>query len=197
MKIAIFSEDDLDVSRGLDMLITKYSEYSPEVIFPVKANQDRFTQSVIRKCLENSVKVSLYFSNAEGLEHLLKQTDEFMVCDDPVEEVLRQLSMNDAVGIAWVGSAEDHLILHTVEDLALDVWDISNGIEPIELDDDPFMGMGSDDLHDGLHKAVEVVVNLMAAYIASTVMESLGHAIAEHLDEQMDNRDISPFDDMD
>ena len=53
MKIAVFSEDDLDVSLGIDQLLTKYSEQSPEVLFPVKTDYEHFSQSIIRKCLEN------------------------------------------------------------------------------------------------------------------------------------------------
>lgn len=196
MKIAIFSDDDLDVSRGIDLLLTKYSEDSPEVIFPGMPNQDNFTQSIIRKCVENSVKVTMYFRNAAGLDHLLKQTDEFIICEDPVQEVIRQLSADDAIGIVWTDSLDDHLILHSVEDLALDIWDITDGIDPIEIDDDPFIGLDSDDLHEGMEKALLVFMNMMAAYIANTVMESLGHAVAQHLDEQINKKDISPFDDM-
>jgi hypothetical protein len=194
MKIALFSDDDLDVSVGLDLLITKYAEQSPEVIFPAKVNQDDYTQSIIRTCLENSVKVTMYFKNAEGLDHLLKQTDDFVLCDDPVQEVLRQLTLGDAVGIVWTDSLTDHLVVHNVEDLALDIWDITDGIDSIEMDDDPFIGMNPDDLHAGMHKAMDVFIDMMAAYIASTVMDSLGQAVMEHLLDQEDKKDISPFD---
>ena len=194
MKIALFSDDDLDVSVGLDLLITKYAEQSPEVIFPAKVNQDDYTQSIIRKCLENSVKVTMYFKNAEGLDHLLKQTDDFILCEDPVQEVLRQLTLGDAVGIVWTDSLTDHLVVHNVEDLALDIWDITDGIDFIEMDDDPFIGMNPDDLHAGMHKAMDVFIDMMAAYIASTVMDSLGQAVMEHLLDQEDKKDISPFD---
>jgi hypothetical protein len=194
MKIALFSDDDLDVSVGLDLLITKYAEQSPEVIFPAKVNQDDYTQSIIRKCLENSVKVTMYFKNAEGLDHLLKQTDDFILCEDPVQEVLRQLTLGDAVGIVWTDSLTDHLVVHNVEDLALDIWDITDGIDSIEMDDDPFIGMNPDDLHAGMHKAMDVFIDMMAAYIASTVMDSLGQAVMEHLLDQEDKKDISPFD---
>lgn len=195
MKIALFSDDDLDVSVGLDLLLTKYAEQSPEVLFPAKVNQDDFTQSIIRKCLENSVKVTMYFENAAGLDHLLKQTDDFVLCEDPVQEVLRQLSLGDAVGLVWTDSLEDHLILHNVEDLALDVWDVTDGIDAIEMGDDPFIGMDPDDLHAGMHKAIDVFVDMMSAYIASTVMDSLGQAVMEHLLDQQTKKDIRPFDD--
>lgn len=196
MKIAIFSEENFEITDGIDQIITKYAEQSPEVIFPVKPGQDDFSQSVIRKCLENRVKATVYFRNAFGLDHLLKQADDFVVCDDPVQEVLRQLTLGDAVGIVWSDSVTDHVILHMVEDLALDVWDVTDGLDPIELDEDPFISMDADELHEGMHKAIRVFADMMAAYIANTVMESLGQAVAQHLDEQDNKKDISPFDDM-
>jgi hypothetical protein len=67
MKIAIFSNENLDVSKAIDDLITKYSEQSPEVIFPVKAKQEIFSQSVMRKCLENKVDATVYCISAVGL----------------------------------------------------------------------------------------------------------------------------------
>jgi hypothetical protein len=196
MKIAIFSEDDLDVSQGIDDLLTKYSEQSPEVLFPVKTGYDSFSQSIIRKCLENSVKVTAHISDAVDVEHILQQVDSFVVCEDPVQDVLRQLSPGDAIGIVWTDSLTDHLILHSIEDLALDTWDITEGMDAIELEpDDLFAGMDSDELHDGMHKALGVFVDLMSAYIASTVMDSLGQAVVDHLMEQERKKDVSPFED--
>jgi len=45
-----------------------------------------------------------------------------------------------------------------------------------------------------MHKAMDVFIDMMAAYIASTVMDSLGQAVMEHLLDQEDKKDISPFD---
>jgi hypothetical protein len=195
MKIAIFSEENLDISRAVDQLITKYSEQSPEVIFPVKVNYDEFSQSVLRKCLENRVKVTAYFKDATGLEHILKQADDITITDDPIQEVLRQIGPKDTVGIVWTDSLNDHLILHTIEDLGIDVWDVTHGIDPIEIDDDLFASMDPEHLHDSIHKTVDVLVDMLAAYIATTVMESLGEAVMDHILNQQ-KKDISPFDDL-
>lgn len=194
MKIAIFSDDNLDVSKGIDQLLTKYSEKSPEVIFPASVDQDDFSQSIIRKCIENKVKVTVCFRNAAGLDHLLKQADDIVICDDPTKEVLRQLSVGDSVGIVWTDSIADHLVLHYVEDLALDIWDITGDLDPIEIDD-PFIGMDSEDLHDGMHKAITVFVDMMVAFIASTVMESIRQAAIEHIMKNPDTKNFSPFED--
>lgn len=192
MKIAIFSTENLDISKGIDQLITKYSEQSPEILFPVKVGQDDFSQSVIRKCLENRVKVTIYFKDATNLDHLLKQADDITICDEPVNEVLHQLSPGDAVGIVWTDSLEDHLVLHTLEDLALDVWDVTDGIDQIEIDD-AFESMDPDDLHDAMHKTFGILLDMMAAYVATTVMDSLGQAVMEHLENQL-RKNIHPFD---
>ena len=192
MKIAIFSTENLDISKGIDQLITKYSEQSPEILFPVKVGQDDFSQSVIRKCLENRVKVTIYFKDATNLDHLLKQADDITICDEPVNEVLHQLSPGDAVGIVWTDSLEDHLVLHTLEDLALDVWDVTDGIDQIEIDD-VFESMDPDDLHDAMHKTFGILLDMMAAYVATTVMDSLGQAVMEHLENQL-RKNIHPFD---
>ena len=69
-------------------------------------------------------------------------------------------------------------------------------MDPIEIDDEPFMSMDPDELHDAMHKAIRVFADMMAAYVANTVMESLGHAISMHLEDKDDTKDISPFDDM-
>lgn len=196
MKIAIFSEDDLDVSQGIDDLLTKYSEQSPEVLFPVKTGYDSFSQSIIRKCLENSVKVTAHISDAVDVEHILQQVHSFVICEEPIQDVLRQLSPGDAIGIVWTDSMTDHLILHSIEDLALDTWDITEGMEEIELEpENPFASMDPEELHDGMHKALRVFVDMMSAYIASTVLESLGQSLLEHMMEQEKKRDISPFED--
>jgi len=192
VKIAIFSTENLDISKGIDQLITKYSEQSPEILFPVKVGQDDFSQSVIRKCLENRVKVTIYFKDATNLDHLLKQADDITICDEPVNEVLHQLSPGDAVGIVWTDSLEDHLVLHTLEDLALDVWDVTDGIDQIEIDD-AFESMDPDDLHDAMHKTFGILLDMMAAYVATTVMDSLGQAVMEHLENQL-RKNIHPFD---
>ena len=194
MKIAIFSTENLDVSKGIDEIITKYSEQSPEILFPVKVGQDEFSQSVIRKCLENRVKVSIYFKDATHLDHLLKQADDITICDEPINEVLHQLSPHDAVGIVWTDSLDDHLILHTIEDLALDVFDITDGLDPIEIDD-AFESMDPDELHDAMHKTFGILLDMMAAFVATTVMDSLGQAVIEHMEQQIKRKDIHPFDD--
>jgi hypothetical protein len=196
MKIAIFSEDNLDVARGVDQLITKYSEQSPEIIFPVKARQDDFSQSVIRNCIENKVKVTAYTKDISHMSFIGYQATKVVIADDPIQEVLHQLSPGDAVGIVWLDTMGDHLVLHTLEDLALDVWDITDGLDPIEIDDDPFTNMDPDDLHDTIHKTVDVLVDMLAAYVATTVMESLGEAVMEHILNQQ-KKNISPFDDLD
>ena len=66
----------------------------------------------------------------------------------------------------------------------------------MEIEDDPFVSMDPDDLHDAIHKTVGVLVDMFAAYIATTVMDSLGEAVLENILRQA-RKDIKPFDDLD
>lgn len=195
MKIAIFSEEDIDVSEGIDKLIEKYSEKSPTILLPVSHGKEDFYRSVFEKCAVNRVKVTVYYKNSEGLQDILIHADNgLVVCEDPEQEVLRQLGPGDAIGIVWMDELEEHAIIHSVEDLALDVWDITDGLDPIDLDD-PFDEMGVDDLREGMQKAFLLAIDLMSAYIASTIMDSVGEAMLQRMTELKDKKDIKPFED--
>jgi hypothetical protein len=87
--------------------------------------------------------------------------------------------------------------LHSVEDLAIDVWDITEGLDPIELEPDEYDGMDSHGLHDAMHKHLGMFVDLLAAFVAETVMDSLSEAVAQHIIEAETKRDVSPFKDED
>jgi hypothetical protein len=61
------------------------------------------------------------------------------------------------------------------------------------------MSMDSDEIHDELISTMGKFVDLLAAFVANTVMESLGQAVAEHLlmsEEDFGKKDFNPFDDM-
>ena len=196
MKIAIFSEDNLNVAKGVDELLSKYSEQSPEVIFPiVNGTYSELAQSIVNTCKVNGVRVTVYVEDFNSsVEDMGIRTDAIKICDDPVQEVLHQLNPGDAVGIAWVDSEDDHLVLHTIEDLALDIWDITDGIEPLSFDGDMFSSLSPDELREAVHKSTEVFVDTLAAYIAATVMESLGEAfLTQILRHNLSHR--KPFDD--
>jgi hypothetical protein len=191
MKLAIISFEDVDVTRGLNAILDHYADKSPEVFFPVSPDEEDFSQSVLRVCIDRNVKVTAFFDNVFGVDHILNQASDTVITDDPVGELLRQLNTGDAIGIVWNDEIEEHHVVHSVEDLALDTWDITEGLDKIQIDDD-FNDLGSDELHDALMKHLGMFVDLLAAFVASTVMESLSQAVAEHLANEIGKKDIFP-----
>lgn len=185
MKIAIFSDKDLDAREGALQLLTKYASKSPEVIFPVTEKNQRFATSIITLCKQLGITTTAYSDH----EDTLADTTEY--ASDPVISVIHQLTVGDAVGIMWTDSDDDHFILHSVEDLALDVWDITAGLTAVETHS--MSGLDPDHIRDVMLEAMEDFVDILATYVAATVMDSLGKAVAEHLAEALDKKDISPF----
>lgn len=187
MKIAIFSEQDKDAHDGALQLLTKYASKSPEVIFPVSANNHKFATSVANLCKQLGIHTTAYSS------HEFTLADETKFAENEVMAAVHHLETGDAVGIMWTGSEHDHFILHSVEDLALDVWDITEGLSVVEAH--PMMPLNPDDLRDAMMDSFEEFVDLMATYVAAQVLNSLGQAVEEHLQDMIDKKDISPFDD--
>lgn len=191
MKIAIFSEHDKDAREGTLQLLTKYASKSPEVIFPVTANNHKFAASVAQLCKQLGIPTTAY---SQSHEFTLADYTHY-VKDDAVTSVIHHLEKGDAVGIMWTGGDHDHFILHSVEDLALDVWDITEGLAAVEAH--PMLPLDPNVLRDAMMDAFEEFVDLMATYVGATVLSSLGQAVEEHLSDMLDKKDISPFDDED
>jgi hypothetical protein len=197
MNIAVFSFKDIDVSDGVSELINKYRENNPTILLPILRTDDKFSQSVIRTAIDLGVKVNCYFVSAVGLDHILKQADDITLAENPVKEVLRQLKQGDSVGMVWDDSSSCHYILHATEDLALDTWDVTDGLDTIENDDWDF-DLDEESLHNEMISTMGKFVDLMCAFVANTVMQSLSEAVAQHIalaDEDGDIKDVNPFDD--
>jgi hypothetical protein len=197
MKVAVISYQDIDVTDGMDDLFDKYGVENTTVLLPILKRDKQFSQSVVRACLDHGVKVHCFFTSAEGLDHLLKQADDVTVSDNPVKEVLLQLSTGDSLSLVWDDSPQAHFALHSVEDLAIDVWDITDGIDPIELEAEDYGDMDATELHASMHKHLGMFVDLLAAFVAETVMSSISEAVAQHIMEAETKRDVSPFRDED
>ena len=195
MKIAVISFQDIDVTEGMDDLFDKYGVEQTTVLLPILKRDREFTQSVVQACLDHGVKIHCYFTDAEGLDHILKQADDITVIDNPVKEVLLQLGSSDSLALVWDDSPQAHFALHTVEDLAIDTWDITEGLDVLEIEPDNFDDMSPNELHNQMFKHLGMFVDLLAAFVASTVMDSLSEAVAEHIIDSETKRNISPFKD--
>jgi len=193
MKIAVISYQDIDVTDGIDDLIEKYGVEDTTVLIPILKRDKQFTNSVMQACIDHGVKTHVYFITADGLDDTLGKASDITLTDNPVKEVLMHLGMNDALALVWDDSPQAHFALHTVEDLALDTWDITDGLDILEIEPDDFADMSANELHDAMFKHLGMFVDLLAAFVAETVMESLSEAVAEHLLDSETKKNISPF----
>lgn len=185
MNIAIFSEYNADATSVVQIL-TKYASKSPDVIFPVTTKNQEFASAVAHICKTLGITTTAY------TDHTFTLANETIESIDPVREVLHQLEKGDAVGIVWTDGQYDHDVLHSVEDLALDVWDITEGLAAIEHASADVLS--PEVLRSALLEVVDELVDLFSAYIATTVMQSLNKAVVEYIEDALDNKDISPFD---
>lgn len=198
MKIAVFSFKDQDVSSSLTDLVMKYKDKNPTLLLPIIKKNEKFTKSVLDVALATDVKVTCFFDSAVGLDQVLKQADDINLTENPVKEVIRHLSPGDTMGIVWDDTPNAHVVLHTVEDLALDTWDLSGELEELEAEEFSF-SLSEDDIHDEMMATMGKFVDLMCAFVANLVMNSLSEAVAEHImlsEEDKDKKDIDPFEDL-
>ena len=190
MNVAVVSFEDICVDEGVEKLIEKYGK-DINVFLPVTGKENHFAESVIDVCKAYDVKVTCFITNAMGIDHLLLDSDDIVITDNPVREIIRQMTVNDAIGVVWDDSPQAHYILAAVEDFGVDAWDITEGLDPIEIDYDEST---SDDLYEVMATSMLTFVHAMAEFVTSSVLDALSESIAERLKEE-DGRDISPFGD--
>jgi hypothetical protein len=190
MNVAIISFEDTCIDEGVEKLIEKYGK-DINVFLPVTGKENHFAESVIDICKAYDVKVTCFITNAVGIDHLLIDSEDIVITDNPVKEIIRQISINDAIGLVWDDSPQAHYILSAVEDFGVDVWDVTDGLDPIEIDYDD---KSSDELYDNMALAMMTFVHAMSEFITSSVLDALSEAVAERLQES-ESRDINPFGD--
>lgn len=195
MNIAVISFKNHDVTDGIESLAEVYEGRNPTFLLPVMVPLETFTQSVLKSAKENELKVNCFFESAVGLDHILKQADDITLTENPIGEVLHNLKPGDALAIVWDDSPQAHVIVHGLEDLALDTWDITEGIDPIEMDDYDF-SLDNDQIRDEMLQAMGRFVDLMCNFVGNMVMASISEAVAEQIkmaDSDSDKKDIDPF----
>jgi len=190
MNVAIISFEDICIEEGVEKLIEKYGK-DINVFLPVTGKENHFAESVIDICKAYDVKVTCFITNAMGIDHLLIDSEDIVITDNPVKEIIRQISINDAIGLVWDDSPQAHYILSAVEDFGVDVWDVTDGLDPIEIDYDD---KSSDELYDNMAVSMMAFVHAMSEFVTSSVLDALSESIAERLQES-EGRDISPFGD--
>ena len=189
-KIAIISFDDnIDVTCAVNELADKYPD--AEFLVPV-VEYGIFAKSALRAVFDTGT-YQLFFSENASIDDYAVEADDITFCSNPIKEILRQLNTGDVLGIVWDESLEAHSVLHSLEDFALDMWDITDGLDPIEIDysDDS----ETEELYDVMASTLNLFAESLAAYVTSAVLDVLTDTIRDRLAEEETMRDISPFDD--
>jgi hypothetical protein len=188
-RIAVISFDEsADVTEGLELLFEKYDE--PHVMLAV-SNNNNFVRTALKAMLSYDVSFTLYVSETEGIEHI--PHENITICSNPIKEVIRQVQPHDILAMVWDDSLESHAVLHSLEDYGLEMWDITEGLDVIEIDYDS--DSNTDELYDIMTTTLDLFAESLAAYVTSAVLDVLTDTIRERLAEEGDMKDISPFDD--
>jgi hypothetical protein len=188
-RVAVISFDEsADVTEGLELLFDKYDEV--HVMLAVSSNNN-FVRTALKAILSYDASFTLYVSETEGIEHI--PHENIIICSNPVKEVMRQIQSNDVLAMVWDDSLEAHAVLHSLEDYGLEMWDITDGLDIIEIDYDD--EDNTDDLYDIMTTTLNLFAESLAAYVTSAVLDVLTDTIKERLAEEGDMKDISPFDD--
>jgi hypothetical protein len=185
-KIIVISMQDVDVSKGLKQLLDKYPK--AKVWFPVTGDEI-FFESVIQSCQDKNASFHCFIPDVgDNVQVQSFNDNQVTVCSDPIKEILRQVSHDDVLAIVWDDGIECHMVLHSVEDYGLETWDITDGIDPIEID---YSDSGAaSELFSDMMDTMQDFVEKMSLYLTATILEALNQVIGENLDRL---KDIDPF----
>lgn len=192
MNIAVISFQDVCVDEGMLKLINKYGKDKElRVLLPVTGSENHFAESVMDVCRDHSIKVTCFIVNAMDIDHILLNADDIVITDNPVKEIVRQITVEDALGIVWDDSPQAHFILHATEDFGIEVWDITEGLDQIEVE----FTESQEDVYKAMMDSMAIFVEHMADYIMTSVLDVLAETVAKRIEE--DGKDILPFKDDD
>lgn len=192
MNIALISFQDVCVDEGVVELINKYGkEKELRVLLPVTGSENHFAESVMDVCKEHSIKVTCFIVNAIDIDHILLNADDIVITDNPVKEVVRQITTDDSLGIVWDESPQAYFILNAIEDFGIEVWDITEGLDQIDVE----FTESQEDVYKAMMDSMAIFVEHMADYIMTSVLDVLAETVAKRIEE--DGKDILPFKDDD
>ena len=192
MNIAVISFQDVCADEGMLELINKYGKDKElRVLLPVTGSENHFAENVMEVCRDHSVKVTCFIVNAMDIDHILLNADDIVITDNPVKEIVRQITTEDTLGIVWDDSPQAHFILHAIEDFGIEVWDITEGLDQIEVE----FTESQEDVYKAMMDSMAIFVEHMADYIMTSVLDVLAETVAKRIEE--DGKDILPFKDDD
>ena len=183
-RIIVLDFDNNDVTLGLTELVKTYPKSL--LLIPVTVNRT-FVETAIQVAIDNDCSYSLYFSDADDLtEKHEKLAQDIVIASNPVKEVIREITPDDILAIAWDDSVEAHMVLHSVEDFGLETWNILGELQPLEIES----GDDSDDLYEDMQEALTHFIDVFAAYIAAGVIETIGKTVESFILEHSNRDDL-------
>jgi len=191
-RIIILSfNENVNVYAGVKELLELHP--TSEVLIPVE-EYGPFIKSALKAVMESNNPFHLFFSETAAISEVVS-SENITYCIDPLKEVLRTVTTEDVMGMVWEDTKECHLTLHSLEDFGLEMWDITDGLDVIEIDYDK--DDDTDVIYDLMMQSLDVFVENLAAYVTSAVLDVLSSTIMDRMAEEEGQKDISPFDDDD
>ena len=191
MNIAVISFEDVCVDEGVTQLLEKYGK-GVNVFIPVTGNENHFAESVMGICKDHDVRTTCFIANASDIDHILVDADDIVITDNPVKEMIRQITLDDVLGIVWDNSPMAHFVLSAVEDFGIETWDITDGLDQIEIE---YAEEPVEIIRERMIESMNVFVEHMADYVMTSVLEVLSDEVAKRILE--DTKEIDPFKDND
>lgn len=184
-KIAVIGfQPDADIVEGLGKLLDRHPDAT--VYIPVE-EMDPFTKSVIETVRSKGSAYKPFVATSSDTEETFVGED-FVICMNPIKEIMRMLNSDDVLALVWDDSVEAHMVLHSLEDYGMETWDIMDGLNPIEVtfhEDE-----STDELYETMIQTLDLFAESLAAYVTSAVLDVLTETIRHRMSEDDDVRDI-------
>lgn len=187
--ILLTFDPSADVYYPLVELLGK--EDVSEVLIPV-ITRGIFTETAINAVKEQGIDYKIYLDVETTMDGLEEYADVITVCVNPIKELLNLITPDDILAMAWDDSDEAHMTLHSLEDFGLEMWNIKGTLNPIEMD---FTEDTTEELFDAMQESLVSFIDVFAAYIASSVLDTLMDTITARLEQELGSKDINPFGD--
>ncbi len=189
-RIIVLPFKDADVTDGLRRLLQLNSNVT--VVLPVVPSFSKFTETSHQVLTDSKAKYHLFFTDGdEGIDNLILNANDITMCSNPTKEILREVTSEDVLAMVWDECIEAHLTLHAVEDLAVETWNIEDGLDVIEVDFDD--EDDTDILYEEMQEALSNFIESFATYITAGVLDVITKTIEAKIKEDEGKKDINPF----
>ena len=187
--ILLTFDPSADVYYPLVELLGK--EDVSEVLIPV-ITRGIFTETAINAVKEQGIDFKIYLDVETTIDGIEEEAEQIIICSNPIKELLNLINSDDILAMAWDDSDEAHMVIHSLEDFGLEMWNIKGTLNAIEMD---YTEDTTEELFDAMQESLTSFIEVFSAYIASSVLDTLMDTITARLEEELGSKDINPFGD--